>query len=243
MGEGQNKLIYASSEQLIKTYRYLSSSNKDQESDEEKVLTVTTNRIILESSTSSGFVREEYPIECIDYVDSSFYHSKIGKLGLLFIILGVIIIGVSFVGFIDEILPYLKLILIGIGTILLLGGILYFIFNKSKQSFKLTLFSKSEFHKLAVISGENFHKKEKIQKNNKNRKKTVKEVKVISKVSPAAIVMINELSALIIDLKTYQYQMKENYKLVSLGKLTFDEYNTLQVSALNKIIDTYREVK
>lgn len=243
MGDSTNKFAYATSEQLIKTYRYLSSSNKEQKSDEDRLLSVTTHRVILESISNNGFMREEYPVECIDHINSSFYHSKKGLFGLFFIILGVIIIGVSFIEALNELFAFLKFILIGVGAVLIIIGILYFIIKKSKQSFKLTLFSRSEFHPLTTISGENFHKKEKKQKKNSNQKKATKEVKIISKVTPAAKVMINELSALIIDLKTYKYQMQENYKLVTKGNITIDEYNTLQESAITKIKETYKEIQ
>ena len=70
MNKNQNKVTFAINEELIKVYRYFSSSRKDEVGEIERSLIVSTKRIIAESTTEKGFTREEFPVDAIDRLDA-----------------------------------------------------------------------------------------------------------------------------------------------------------------------------
>jgi len=236
MNKNQNKVTFATNEELIKVYRYFSSSRKDEVGEIERSLIVSTKRIIAESTTEKGFTREEFPVDAIDRVDTSFYHAKRGLLGFGLIIFGIIIFTLSFIENFTNIIPYLNIGLKVVGSLLFILGIVYFIIKKPRQAFKLTFYSKHLFYDLATLSGENFVIRERKSK----RKKEAKQVKIVSKITPAALVMINEINGLIIDLQELNYELKHARKQVASGNMNRDSYTFLRSSLVEKIKELYK---
>lgn len=229
-----NELIIARNEELIKIYRFYSSStNTKEEGEVQKNLIVSNKRIVIESNNASGFSREELPLASIDRIDTRFYYAKRGKFGLLILILGIVLNGLSLIEIIKTSFGTYNYLLNLIGTVLVVLGIIFFIIKKPKQAFKLTFYSYEEFHNLSSISGENFITKE--------RKRTSeKTVKIKSKVTPAARVMINELNALLIDLKDFNFQVDYAKQMVLKKNLSPEEFEHHYHFLLNKIITLYK---
>ena len=232
-----HKLVTGNSEEYIKTYRYYSSSAKDKEVGEvEKNLIVTTKRIVLESQNNSGFYRDEFLIDFIDRVDSKFYHSKKSKIWIgLMIIGGLLMVGGFFMGgSLDALFAGANFALAGLGLVVFILGILYLIYKRSKQAFSLTLYSSKKFTDFADISGENFIIKP------KRSKKGSKNVQVKSKVTPSAVVMLNELNALVVDIKDFNYQIEYGKKMLLESKITAVDFEKHYNFLLDKIASKYK---
>ena len=231
------ELTFSRSEELIKTYRYYSSTVKDKEQGEvEKSLIVTTRRLILESTDNSGFSRDEFPVDFIERIDTKFYRSKKSLFGLIALVFGIVIsvFSVIFNELINGLFNGFGFILIGFGVGLFVIGLLYLILKKSKQAFKLTLYSSKPLYDYGSISGENFISKDRF------KKKEPKKIKVISKITPAAMVMLNELHSLILDIRDFNYQVEYGKKMVLSKKLSSEEYDHHYYFLLNKIVTLYK---
>ncbi len=220
--EENKKVVLGSTEELIKVYNYFkfNSSSKDVE-DYSNSLTVTTDRIIIESVTKSGFVRDEYPLDCFERIDSQFFFSKKSKVGLLLLILGlVIVIGtLSFEFFVQSIL-YVLLGGIGLGAAIAILGLVLLIKLKSKQSFRLTLYSTKKFSSLTTLSGENFS----ISKRKLKRTKEVTKSKIVADVTEDALKMLNELNGLLIEIRHFKEKVKFMQDMLFQNIITVGEY-------------------
>lgn len=237
MGSNLNTLTYGKCEEFIKTYRYYSTSTKDKEVGEvERSLIITTKRIVLESTNKSGFSRDEIPVELIDKVYTNFYRSKKSMIGLTLLIFGVITAALSLLigSKLDVVFSRFNYALIGFGSFLIVLGLLYLILKKSKQAFKLTFFSTKQFYNFSSISGENYMIRE------RKAKKQAKKIKVISKVTPAAVVMLNELNALLIDIKDFNFQISYAKEMVLKKVMTLEEYENHYSFLLSRIINSYK---
>lgn len=232
-----NNLSYSKSEELIKKYRYYSTSTKDKEVGEvERNLIITTKRIILESTNKSGFSRDEVPVELIDKIYTNFYRSKKSMVGLALLIFGVILTTISLLigARMDVIFRGLNYAILGLGSLFIIIGLLYLILKKSKQAFKLTFFSTKQFYNFSSISGENYMIKE------RKTKKEAKKIKVVSTVTPAAALMLNELSAILIDIKDFNFQINYAKEMTLKKVMSREEYEQHYSSLLSKIINAYK---
>lgn len=237
MSKKFGELSFGRNEELIKTYRYYSSTVKDKEQREvEKSIIVSTKRLVIESTDNSGFSRDEFPIEFIERIDTKFYRSKKGLFGIIGLFLGLIILvlGIIFTDDLNELFLGLGVIIVVAGMILFILGLLYLILKKSKQAFKLTLFSSRALYDYGSISGENFIYKDSV------RKKDSKKIKVVSKITPAAMAMLNELNSLIIDIRDFNNQVEYGKKMVLRKKLSPEEYDHHYYFLLNKIVTLYK---
>lgn len=237
MSENNTNLIFSRVEENIKVYRYYTSTLKDHdEADTNRNLIVTTKRIILESVNKHGFSRDEFPVEYIERIDTRFFRSKKSAFGLIMLLLGLIIAASALIigPSLDVVFTGFHYLVAGLGVVILVLGIVHMAIKKSKRAFKLTLYSSKEFFAFSTISAENYVLKE------RNTKKESKKVKVVSNVTPAAFVMLNELNALLIDIKDFNAQIEYAKQMVLRKNLSPEEYEHHYHYLLNKIVTLYK---
>jgi hypothetical protein len=238
MGKNIDNFTIGQTEEVIKTYLYHSVSSSDKEiGDSVKNLIVTTKRLILESKNNNGFTRDEFPIDMIDGVNTKFYQSKKSKIWLLLMILGIGFIGpaIGVKDILSNVFGGLVIILIALGALLFIGGLVYLIRKKRKQSFSLTFYSTKQLYDFSSVSAENFIIKERKQRKGAKPK----QIKVLSKITPAAVVMLNQIHALIQDIKEFKNQVRL-YKKMQLDKdLTALEYQERYDALLERLKDKY----
>lgn len=232
--EVNKELIFSSAEEVVKEYRYFSLSSNDKDiGDYSNTLTVTTDRVVIESINKSGFVRDEYPINSIEGMKSQFYHAKKSKVGLGLFIIGLLVIGLGF-GLMDilaSIFEYLYLIIVGVGLLFFIIGLILLIKLKSKQSFRLTMFSCKQFYSLTTLSGENFTSRKR-----KRNKETAK-IKIVATITEDALKMLNELNGVFITVKHFKEEVacmrnKMLNNIISVSE--FEENYARLLSAIKK---------
>ncbi len=232
--EVNKELVFSSTEEVVKVYRYFSLSSNDKEiGDYSNTLTVTTDRVVIESINKGGFVRDEYPIDSIEGTKSQFYYSKKSKAGLVLFIIGLVIIGLGF-GLKDilaNIFGFMYLIFAGVGLALFIVGLILLIKLKAKQSFRLTLFTCKQFYSLTTLSGENF-----ISKKRKRNKETAK-IKIVATITEDALKMLNELNGVFITVKHFKEEVacmrsKMLNNIISVSE--FEENYARLLSAIKK---------
>ena len=107
--------------------------------------------------------------------------------------------------------------------------------KKRKQSFSLTFYSTKQLYDFSSVSAENFIIKERKQRKGAKPK----QIKVLSKITPAAVVMLNQIHALIQDIKEFKNQVRL-YKKMQLDKdLTALEYQERYDALLERLKDKY----
>jgi len=235
MEKNLDLLVYSQSEDIIKIYQYHSTSSKDKVvGNSIKNLIVTTKRIVLESKSTGGFSRDEFLIDFVESINTRFYHSKKNKIWLVFMLLGMLGIGLG-IGLIDllnSLFGGFSFVVIGISALMFIFGVVYLITKKPQQSFSLTLSSTKLLYEFSNISGENYIKKE--------RKKGKKQIKIYSKITPAAVSMLNELNALILDIKDFKYQINMEKMAYIEKEITLEEYEERTKILANNLKDQYR---
>jgi len=235
MAKNLDVVSYSQKEEVIKTYQYHSTSSSDKALGQSvKNLIVTTKRIILESRNTAGFSRDEFQIDFIESINTRFYRSKKSKIWLSFMLLGIfiIVLGIVLVDFFNSLFSGFNIILYGIGALFFIFGLVYLIIKKPKQSFSLTLYSSKQLYEFSNISAENYIIKE--------RKKGSKKIKVFSKITPAALMMLNELSALLLDIKEFKYQVNLEKMLLVEKEIIEEEYAEKYQNLLNNLKEYYK---
>lgn len=234
MGKNHDNLTIGQGEEVIKTYLYHSESSPDKSiGDSVKNLIVTTKRVILESKNNNGFSRDEFPIDLIEGVNTKFFQSKKSKVWLLLMILGVLLLvsGIVLKDAMSVVFASLNIIFIILGALLFIVGVVLLIKLKPKQSFSLTLYSSKQLYDFSTISAENYVVKE--------RKKGKKQIKVVSKITPAAVVMLSQLNALLYDIRDFKTQV-EMFKNMQIQKLlTIVEYEERYEALLASLKEKY----
>lgn len=237
MTDNNDKLTYGASEEYIKTYYYHTSSSKEKEVKEvERSLIVTNRRIILEEKNKSGFSRDDFPIDFIERTDTRFYHSKKNKTGIVLLVFGLLISTGGFLtkNSLSNVFSGFNIALASFGIVLFVCGLLYMILKKTKQAFRITFSSSRKFYDFSNISGENYVIRQ------RKIKKSSKKAKVISKVTPAALVMINELNGLLIDIRDFNFQADYAKQMYLRNKLSIAEYEKHYAYLLERILNKYK---
>lgn len=231
------KIKYAKSEKFIKTYRYCSSSIKESGGIEvEKNVTITTERLIVEENSKNGFTRDEIAMSNIDRVETNWHDFKKPTLGLLWIILGIIAIIFSFVG--KRYIQQYYLIPLIVGIVLFFLGFILIFRRKPQLSFILSVYSINPIYQQAMLTETNFSVKSKKSKRKKNKNLSNT---IVVKVTPAALVMLNEIGAIIIDTKYYNDQTKNLLDLYNKKIIDEIEYNEKINALFLKIVDNFKE--
>lgn len=237
MAKETYKIKYAKSEKFIKAYRYCSSNIKESGGVEiEKNVTITTERLIVEENSKHGFTRDEIAISNINRVESNWQDYKKASMGYLWIVLGIISIVFSFLG--KRFINQYYLIPLIFGILLFFWGLILIIRRKPQLSFLLQVYSTNPIYQQAMLTETNFSVK--VKKSRRKKNKNVSN-KIVVKVTPAALVMLNEIGAIIIDVKHYNEQTKKLLDLYNKKIIDEIEYNEKINGLFLKLVENIKE--